>query len=37
MSEQATTSAVRQQVTVPIDPERAFKLFTEGSHPPSSS
>jgi uncharacterized protein YndB with AHSA1/START domain len=29
MSEQATTSAVRHQVTVPIDSESAFKLFTE--------
>jgi uncharacterized protein YndB with AHSA1/START domain len=29
MTEQATTSAVRHEVTVPIDRERAFKLFTE--------
>ena len=29
MTEQATTSAVRHQVTVPIDRERAFRLFTE--------
>jgi uncharacterized protein YndB with AHSA1/START domain len=29
MTEQATTSAVRHQVTVPIDQEGAFKLFTE--------
>jgi uncharacterized protein YndB with AHSA1/START domain len=29
MTEQATTSAVRHEVTVPIDSERAFKLFTE--------
>jgi uncharacterized protein YndB with AHSA1/START domain len=29
MTEQATTSAVHHSVTVPIDRERAFKLFTE--------
>jgi Activator of Hsp90 ATPase homolog 1-like protein len=29
MTEQATTSAVRHRVTVPIDRERAFRLFTE--------
>jgi uncharacterized protein YndB with AHSA1/START domain len=29
MTEQATTEAVRHSVTVPIDRERAFKLFTE--------
>jgi uncharacterized protein YndB with AHSA1/START domain len=29
MTEQATTSAVRHEVTVPIDSERAFRLFTE--------
>jgi uncharacterized protein YndB with AHSA1/START domain len=29
MTEQATTSAVRHSVTVPIDRERAFRLFTE--------
>jgi hypothetical protein len=29
MTEQATTSAVRHEVTVPIDRERAFELFTE--------
>jgi uncharacterized protein YndB with AHSA1/START domain len=29
MTEQATTSAVRHQVTVPIGTESAFKLFTE--------
>jgi uncharacterized protein YndB with AHSA1/START domain len=29
MTEQATTSAVRHSVSVPIERERAFKLFTE--------
>jgi uncharacterized protein YndB with AHSA1/START domain len=29
MTEQATTDAVRHSVTVPIDRERAFALFTE--------
>jgi uncharacterized protein YndB with AHSA1/START domain len=29
MTEQATTEAVRHSVTVPIDRERAFRLFTE--------
>jgi uncharacterized protein YndB with AHSA1/START domain len=39
MTEQATTSAVRHQVSVPIDPERAFRLFTEeiGSWWPSDT
>ena len=29
MTEQATANAVRLSVTVPIEPERAFRLFTE--------
>jgi uncharacterized protein YndB with AHSA1/START domain len=29
MTEQATTSAVRHEVKVPLDRERAFKLFTK--------
>jgi uncharacterized protein YndB with AHSA1/START domain len=29
MTEQAMANAVRHSVTVPIDPERAFRLFTE--------
>jgi uncharacterized protein YndB with AHSA1/START domain len=30
MTEQATTEAVRHSVTVPIDRDSAFRLFTEG-------
>jgi uncharacterized protein YndB with AHSA1/START domain len=39
MTEQATTSAVRHEVTVPLDRERAFKLFTKdiGSWWPSDT
>jgi uncharacterized protein YndB with AHSA1/START domain len=29
MTEQATTDAVRQSVTVPLSPERAFELFVD--------
>lgn len=39
MTEQATTSAVRHEVRVPLDRERAFKLFTKdiGSWWPSDT